>query len=348
MNRLDPPSLTELADLLGARLESDSAELATQSVHTVASSQRPVAGAVVVLDGADDAVLEQLEAAGVVAVVVEDALEVTTTVPRLRVDDTRLALAALTARFRPPLAEPAISPHATIAPSAHLADDVAVAAGAVIEADVVIGRRTRIGAGSVVCRGTQIGEEAVLHANVTLYPEVVLGDRVVIQSGAVIGADGFGYAFGTQGAVRIHHLGRVVLEDDVEVGANSCIDRGTLDDTRIGARSKVDNLCDIAHNVTTGHDCLILGATVIAGSVTLGDRVIVGGGSVLRDHISLGDDARLVGNAGLGKSIPAGETWSGSPAQPFRRWTRQLYLLGQLERIWQTVRRWEKRDEDGS
>ncbi|MDZ7704591.1 MAG: UDP-3-O-(3-hydroxymyristoyl)glucosamine N-acyltransferase [Trueperaceae bacterium] len=347
MTRRDPPTLAAIAEYLGARLDSDRPEMAVQPVRSLASPERPQAGSVVVLNEVTPELIDRLEAHGVLAVVVEEGLEPPTSLARIYVRDPRLAFAVLTSLFRPPPPPPDISPAASIDPSARLGTDVAVSAGAVIEADAMVGAGSRIGAGSVVGRGATLGANVVLHANVSLYPGVTLGDRVVIHSGAVIGADGFGYALGPRGAAKIEHLGTVVLEDDVEIGANSCIDRATLDETRIGARTKIDNLCTIAHNVVVGCDGLILGAAVIAGSVRIGDRVIIGGGALLRDHIVIGDDVRVVGNSGVTKDVPAGETWAGFPAKPFRSWTRDLYLLGQLERIWQAVRGWQKQDENG-
>ena len=159
-----------------------------------------------------------------------------------------------------------------------------------------------------------------------------------MHSGAVIGSDGFGYAAGPTGATKIHHLGTVELHDDVEIGANTCIDRGTLASTVIGARTKIDNLCQIGHNVTMGTDCLVAGRSAIAGSVKIGNRVTIGGSVGISDHISIGDGVTLAAGSGVSKDIPAGETWAGAPAVPFRKWVRGLYLQGQLETIWQIVK----------
>ena len=176
-----------------------------------------------------------------------------------------------------------------------------------------------------------------------LYEDVRLGDRVRLHSGVVIGADGFGYAAGARGAVKLHHLGGVVIGDDVEIGANSCVDRGTLADTQVGARTKIDNLCQIGHNVSVGTDCLLAGGVAVGGSTRIGNRVSVGGLAGFSDHLTIDDDVRVAGRAGVTKNIPSGETWAGFPAQPYKRWVRGLYLAGQLETLWQAFR---KRQDD--
>ena len=155
----------------------------------------------------------------------------------------------------------------------------------------------------------------------------------MLHSGAVIGADGFGYAASKRGALKIHHLGRVVLGDDVEIGANSCVDRATLGSTQIGARTKIDNLCQIGHNVTIGTDCFIAGSSAIGGSTTLGNRVIVGGSVGIIDHLSIGDDAQLGARALVNKDVPARGRWLGHPARPQREYVKQRSLLKRLESL---------------
>lgn len=257
----------------------------------------------------------------------------------LVVADARLALARLSAWFdrRPPPAS-GLHPAAVVDPTAELEPGVSVGAGA------VVGPGARVGAGSVIgplCSlggGSRVGRGSVLHAGVRLYDGVAVGDRVVLHAGVVLGADGFGYAAGPGGAEKIHHLGTVVIEDDVEIGAGTCVDRGTLSPTRIGARSKIDNLCQIGHNVVVGSDCLIAGMAGIGGSARLGRGVTLGGYVAVADHVTIHDGATVAGRSGVTKDVPAGETWAGFPAQPYRRWVRSLYLLGRLETLWQAFR----------
>lgn len=257
----------------------------------------------------------------------------------LVVADARLAFAQLSALFyRTPVPPPGQHASAVVAPDASVAPDAALAAGVVVGAGAVIGAGCAIGPNSVVGAGARLGEHCRLHANVTLYPGVSLGHRVELHAGCVVGGDGFGYAAGPVGAVKIHHGGSVVIADDVEVGANTCIDRGTLGDTRIGARTKVDGMCMIAHNVQIGNDCLIAGQTGIAGSTTIGDGVIIGGAASITDHVTVGTGARIGGRAAVTKNVPAGEAWTGNPAKPHRQYARDLYLRGRLEQIWQHFR----------
>lgn len=296
-------------------------------------------GAVVVASDARS--LERALARGPAVVVVPSGTGVAEPPPCawITVADARLALALLSALFdarpRPP---EGVDPSATVSPDASLGDRVSVGPHSVIEAGASVGAGTRIGPQCTVGAGASLGSGCRLHAGVRLYDGVEVGDRVELHSGCVLGADGFGYAVGRTGAVKIRHLGTVVVGDDVEVGANTTVDRGTLGATRIGPRTKIDNHCQVGHNVSIGSDCLIAGMTGIAGSVSIGDRAVLGGYVAVADHVSIGPDARVAGRAGVTKDVPAGETWAGFPAQPYRTWVRGLYLQGRLERIWAAVK----------
>lgn len=259
--------------------------------------------------------------------------------PLIRVPDPRLALARLTALFdERPRPAAGVHPSAVVAEDARIAPGASLGAGVVIGAGVSVAEGSAIESGCVIGAGSRIGANCRLHANVTLYDGVILGDRVTLHSGVTVGQDGFGFAAGPGGAEKIHHLGWVEIEDDVEIGAGSAVDRGTLTATRIGARSKIGNLCLVAHNVEIGSDCLLTGMIAIGGSVRIGEGVMIGGGAVVRDHIRIGDGARLAAGSGLGKHIPAGETWGGAPARPFRQWVRGVVLQERLEQIWRFVR----------
>lgn len=327
---LRPPfDAQTLADLLGGTLNGEN-----RPIIALVSPQQVQAGGIAIVDKREG--LERLRdhsALPLLGALVTAENPPAFPCPIITVAQPRIALAQLTALFVPQPADGGVSEHARIDPSAVLAADVSVGVGTVISAGVTVGAGTRIGAGCIIGEGCTIGEGCVLHASVTLYRNVTLSARVILHSGVVLGADGFGYAFGPQGALKIHHLGSVVLEDDVEVGANSCIDRATLGETRIGSRTKIDNLCQIGHNVVTGSDCVIAGGAAIGGSTVLGRGVFLGGSVAVTDHVTLGDGVRVVGRSSVTKSVPTGETWAGYPAKPQRKWVRELYLLGRLDGI---------------
>jgi UDP-3-O-[3-hydroxymyristoyl] glucosamine N-acyltransferase len=198
--------------------------------------------------------------------------------------------------------------------------------GVVVGHGARIGRGTRIGANSVIGPGVQIGRDCVIGPQVSIAFALV-GDRVRLMAGARIGEAGFGAARSRTGPVDIPQLGRVILQDGVTVGANSCIDRGAYDDTVIGENTKIDNLVMIGHNCVIGRNCLMAANTGISGSVTVGDNVIFGGKAGIGDHIRIGEGARVAAGAGVLADIPAGETWSGYPAKPIRQFLRETIWL---------------------
>lgn len=265
----------------------------------------------------------------------------------VRVGEARLAFARLSELFdrRVP---PATGRHAAavVEQGAQVAADAAIGAGAVVARGAVIGPGSFIGHNSVVGDGSHVGAHCTVHANVTIYDGVHIGDRVIIHAGAVIGADGFGYAASATGAVKIRHTGGVVVNDDVEIGANTAIDRGTIDDTIIGARTKIDNLCQVGHNVTIGSDCLVAGTAAIGGSVVIGNGVVIGGNVAIADHVTIGNGARVAGRSGVTKNIPDGETWAGFPARHYRHYVRSLYLGDRLEQMWEYVKKRAKAGEE--
>ena len=340
-------SAAEVASAVSGRLEGapSGAELThLATVDRLIEGHEGSGAAVVVVPNEDE--LKRLADAPTPPglIVLPDALEATgphAKLPRVRVAEARLALALLSARFdaRPRPAAGLVSPAAHVHESATLGRDVTLDPGAWIGKGAVVGDGSYVGPGSVVGAGSRLGGNCVLNANVTVYDGVTLGDRVVLHAGAVIGADGFGYAASPTGAVKVRQLGGVILGDDVEIGANTAVDRGAIDDTVIGARTKIDNLCQVGHNVRIGTDCLIAGMTGIAGSARIGDRVIVGGAVAISDHVTIGSGARIAGRSGVTKDVPAGETWAGFPARPYRQYARSLYLLERLEDVWRAFRR---------
>ncbi|RZJ18720.1 MAG: UDP-3-O-(3-hydroxymyristoyl)glucosamine N-acyltransferase [Brevundimonas sp.] len=205
-------------------------------------------------------------------------------------------------------------------------DAVLLAPGVVVGAGARIGRGSEIGANTVIGPGVQIGRDCVIGANVSL-AFCLIGDRVRILSGARIGEAGFGAAPSRTGPVDIPQLGRVIIQDNVTVGANTCIDRGAYDDTVVGENTKIDNLVQIAHNCVVGRNCLMAAHSGISGSVTVGDNVMFGGQAGVGDHITIGQGARIAAGAGVLADVPAGETWSGYPAKPLRQSLREAIWL---------------------
>ncbi len=246
----------------------------------------------------------------------------------------RYALAGLTARLDPGPALPAgVHPSAVIDPSAVLGERVAIGPFVWIGPGAQIGDGARIASHASIAEGAAIGAGALIHAGVRVCARARIGARAIVHPGAVIGADGFSFVTPEKSAVeaaretlgdrgdaqaqawtRIHSLGAVVLGEDVEIGANTTIDRGTIRDTEIGAGTRIDNLVQVGHNARIGRDCLICGQAGVAGSVTLGDRVVLGGRTAVSDHLRVGDDVVTGGGTGVLSDVPAGRVMFGTPA----------------------------------
>ncbi len=273
--------------------------------------------------------------------------------PLIHCPDPYLAFALVMQAFHPPRSfSPGV--HATavvgrdcaVAPSAH------VGPYAVIDDGTVVGPDSVVEASCVIGTGCRIGKGCHLYPGVVLYPDTIVGDRVSLHSGVVLGADGFGYAHKDGRQVKIPQVGRVVVENDVEIGANTTVDRGALEETRIGEGTKIDNLVQIAHNVRTGPDCILVAQSGISGSTTLGRGVIVAGQSGAVGHIRIGDGARIGAKSAVTKNLPDGAFVTGHPAQPHKAWLKERALAGRLEELLDRVRELERslaglRDEEG-
>lgn len=249
------------------------------------------------------------------------------------VDNADAAMARMLATMAPKKHEPTgLDASARIDSSAVLAPDVRVGACVVIGPRSVIGAGTVVHAGVVIGADVHIGSACVLHPNVVIQDRCVLGERVELHPGVVIGADGFGLrpAPDGRGVVKVPHIGHVELCDDVEIGANSCVDRGKFGATRIGAGTKIDNLVQIAHNVQVGTSCVICGCTGIGGSTTIGDGVQIGGHVGIADGMTIGTGAVIAAKSGVMRNVPAGETWMGYPAHPARLYLKMVAIMRRL------------------
>jgi UDP-3-O-[3-hydroxymyristoyl] glucosamine N-acyltransferase len=324
----------EIAALTGAQLVDSSK--ADVEIDAIASVKDGRDRALVYVDGKANASLLQ----GVTAAAVLCPPDITDRMPPgmavLAVARPQQAFAMIGRLLFPEAAIPGsvtgetgISPRAVIGASARLEDGVTVEAGAVIGENVSIGRGTVIAPNAVIGKSCQIGRDCFIGPNAAVQ-YAMIGDRSVIHAGAQIGQDGFGFTPGPRGPERIPQIGRVIIQDNVEIGANTTVDRGALADTVIGEGSKIDNLVQIAHNVKMGRGCIVAGHCGISGSVTMGDFVMLGGRVGLADHVTVGAGVQVAAAAGVMNDIPAGERWAGVPAMPMRDFFRQVSVLRSL------------------
>jgi UDP-3-O-[3-hydroxymyristoyl] glucosamine N-acyltransferase len=249
--------------------------------------------------------------------------------------DPYRAYAGLLARMHPEAVRPAslfgtvgVAPGAHVHPQARLEEGVQVDPGAVIGPGAEIGAGTIIGANAAVGPNVRIGRDCSIGSGSTLIHALV-GNRVIVHPGARIGQDGFGFAMGVS-HLKVPQIGRVVIQDDVEIGANTTVDRGASRDTVIGEGTKIDNLVQIAHNVVVGRHCVIVSGVGISGSTTLEDYVVLGGQVGVVGHLRIGRGSQIAGSSNVNRDVPPGSRWGGTPAKPVRAWFRELTTLARL------------------
>ncbi|MGH6827792.1 MAG: UDP-3-O-(3-hydroxymyristoyl)glucosamine N-acyltransferase [Rhizomicrobium sp.] len=243
------------------------------------------------------------------------------------------AFALAAALFYPQASQPIWSQAHAVSPEARFGQDVSIGPGAVIGPKAEIGDRVRIGANAVIGPGVAIGHDCEIGGNVTI-SHAYIGDRVVILPGAAIGQPGFGFASSAQGRVKIPQLGRVIIQDGVEIGAATTIDRGALGDTVIGEGAKIDNLVQVGHNVTVGRHVVLVSQAGIAGSSVIGDFAVLGGQVGIADHAVIGAGARLAGRSAMvaGQQVEGMKDYGGVPAKPVKDWIREIHAVSRLIR----------------
>ncbi len=339
----DPPPATPavltagtIAAAVGGELRGD----AEAWVAGVAPLDRASARELSFLAGPKYAALFAASQAGVVLIVPDLADAPGQAAARIIVARPHEALLSLLPHFhRPATRSPGVHPSAHLGRGVRLGGDVSVGPYAVIGADVRLGAGVTIDSQCVIQDGVEIGEQTRLYPGVTVYSGSRIGARVAIHAGARIGSDGFGYVFREGRHEKIPHVGRCIVEDDVEIGANTTIDRGSIDDTVIGAGTKIDNLVHVAHNVRIGRLCLIMAQVGIAGSVRIEDGCVLAGQVGVSGHHTIGRGATLAAQAGVFGNIPAGETWSGYPARPHKEALRAQAALFKLPSLLRLIER---------
>jgi UDP-3-O-[3-hydroxymyristoyl] glucosamine N-acyltransferase len=326
-----------VADLVGGRLLGDGAV----TIRTVRPLDR--AGPEALSFAISTRYAEELRASRAGAVLVPDALAEAEPGPRTRivVRDPYAALTRVMGILFPSASvKPGVDATARIGPGSVLGTDVRLGPFVVLGRGVRLGDRCQLAEGVSLGDQVSVGEDTVIGPRVVCYRGSTIGSRVVLKAGAVIGGDGFGYLSGTAGHTRIPHVGGCILEDEVEIGSNTCVDRGSVDDTVVGRGTKLDNLVHVGHNVRLGERCLVMAGVGIAGSTHIGNDVILAGHVGVTDHLVIGDRARVAAKSAVFGDIPAGASFSGHPARAHRQFLRAqaaLYrvapIITELERL---------------
>ncbi len=350
-------TLAEIAAALGGTLRGDGSIAVSRVVHP-AAAEGPGDLALAIEKDAAAALATSTARAAIIVVGTEPPAGIDACVT---VERGRYALARLLTLFEvPPHAPAGVHPSAAVDPSARLGEQVSIGPFVHVGPDAVIGDGTVVLAHVSVGAGARVGAHCRIHPGARIGERVVIGDRVILQHNVSLGSDGFSYATPEPGSVetaratgrvegrntaiaRIPSLGTVILGDDVEIGANTAVDRATIGATVIGAGTKIDNLVQVAHNVTIGENCLICGNVGISGSAKIGNRVVMAGGSGVADHLSIGDDTIVMGNAAVATDLPAGGLFVGQPAIARDEFFRQFRNIKRLGRMHDKLGEIEKR-----
>ncbi|MFN2397111.1 MAG: UDP-3-O-(3-hydroxymyristoyl)glucosamine N-acyltransferase [Gemmatimonadaceae bacterium] len=337
--------------MTGARPHLTARDVARLVGGTLVGEADAVVESVAPLDRARSGDLSMLAATGYVAafarsgagvVLVSPELADTPGAPACRIvvgSPHEAMLRVLPELYPEPAPVPGVHPSATIGRGARFPSNASLGANVVVGAGAVIGERVWVGPNVTVGDGVSVGSDSRIYPSVILYPGTQVGERARIHGGACLGSDGFGYVFADGAHQKMPHVGRCIIENDVEIGANTTVDRGSMDDTVIGAGTKIDNLVQIAHNVRIGRLCLIMSQVGIAGSAMIGDGCILAGQAGLGGHITIGAGARIAAQSGVFGNVPPGETWSGYPARPHKEALRAQAALFKLSGMMRKLER---------
>jgi len=330
-------TVRELADRLGGRVVGD-AEVVVRRVASLEDA------------GPDDLTFlthpryrERALATRAAAVLVAPDVDLDVAV-RIEVPRPYVALARVLSWFHPPEpARPGVSPDARVHPGAEVDPSAEIGAFAVVEEGARVGARVRIAPGCYLGRGARVGDDTVVHPGAVLYARTRVGERCIVHAGVVLGADGFGFALDDGVHRKIPQVGRVVVEDDVEIGANSTVDRGALEDTVIGAGTKIDDLVMVAHGVRLGRGCLLVAQSGVAGSSRLGDHVTVAGQSGVAGHLAVGERTVVAAKSAVFADVDAGSFVAGIPATDHRQWKRAQAVHKRLPELRAEIARLRER-----
>ena len=329
--------LQKIVDLVGGTIQGDAA----QEISGVNGIEWAQAGDITYFT--DKKLKDKLETCKASVVIVSASLELNMT--QVIHPNPPLAFAKILAEIRPnPRPEPGISSEAIVSENVTLGKNVTLSPFVFLGKNVSVGDDTVLHPGTVVYDGCQIGKQVTLHAHVTLYQDTVIGNRVILHAGVVIGVDGFGYILDEQSRhFKINQVGCVVIEDDVEVGSNACIDRAAFGETVVKTGVKIDNLVQVAHNCEIGEHTLLVAQVGVAGSCKLGHHVILAGQVGVADHVTLGDQVIVAAQSGVHKSLAKPGVYGGFPVAPAISWKRSASVLSKLPELSRKIRALEKR-----
>lgn len=312
-------SLKDICELVGGELVGDP----TTTIRDVAEIQNALPGEITFLG--NDKYKKYIESTQAEAIIIQKDLDADFK-NLIKVDNPNLAFSVCIAKLRPSIPAKAAGIHksANVAKNAILGTDIFIGPNVVVEENAIIENGAYIHAGTYIGNGVRVGANSIIYPNVTIYHKCVIGENNIIHSGTVIGSDGFGFVRKDNTIEKIPQTGKVIIGDDVEIGSNCSIDRGTIGNTEIGEGTKLDNMIQVGHNVKIGKLCFIAGQAGIAGSTKIGDFVTIAGQVGIAGHVNIGDGVIIGAKSGITKDIKAGEFWFGYPATPFKDKTREI------------------------